>query len=271
MPVNAPPEFFKAQEKYLKARTREEKIEALEEMIRTLPKHKGTENLLAQLKAKLSKLKEQEERISKKKGKSGIKKEGDVMVSIIGFPNSGKTHLLNILAGTEFKESSQPYSTSEPVTGIVDYGGAKIQLVEIPAFFRKQDMSIAHASDCILIIAREEKEFEELEKVLREFRIEKPVVKFSWNEEPEKLISKLWEACGMIRVYTKERGNKPEKRPIVVKKGSTVKDVAERIHEDFVKYFKFAKVWGKSAKFPGEKVGLEHVLEDSDVVEIRIK
>jgi len=271
MPVNAPPEFFKAQEKYLNAKTREEKIKALEEMIRTLPKHKGTENLLAQLKAKLSKLKAQEERAKGKKGKSGIKKHGDVMVSIIGFPNSGKTHLLNLLAQTEFKESPQPYSTIEPLTGIVDYGGAKIQLVEIPAFFRKQDMSIAHASDCILLIAREEAEFSELEKILKEFRIEKPVVKFSWKEDVKNLISKIWEACGMIRVYTKERGNKPEARPIVVKKGSTVKDVAERIHEDFVKYFKFAKVWGKSAKFPGEKVGLEHVLEDMDVIEIRIK
>ena len=271
MPVNAPPEFFRAQEKYLKAKTREEKIKALEEMIRILPKHKGAENLLAQLKAKLSKLKEQEERIKGKKGKSGIKKHGDVMVSIIGFPNSGKTHLLNLLAETEFKESPQPYSTHEPLTGVVDYGGAKIQLVEIPAFFRKQDMSIAHASDCILLIAREEAEFTKLEKILKEFRIEKPVVKFSWNEHVKNLIPKLWEACGMIRVYTKERGNKPEARPIVVKKGSTVKDVAERIHEDFAKYFKFAKVWGKSAKFPGEKVGLEHVLEDTDIIEIRIK
>ncbi len=271
MPVNAPPEFFKAQERYLRAKTREEKIEALEEMIRTLPKHKGAENLLAQLKAKLSKLKEQEERISRRKGRKGIKKEGDVMIAIIGFSNSGKTKLLNILAKTDFKESPQPYSTPEPVTGVVDYGGAKVQLVEIPAFFRRQDMSIAHASDCILLVVRDEKEIKELEEILESFRIDKPVVKFLWDRDEKTLVQELWNACAMIRIYTKERGNKPEERPIVVKKGSTVRDVAEHIHEDFVKHFKFARVWGKSAKFPGEKVGLEHVLEDGDIVEIRIK
>lgn len=273
MPVNAPPEFYKAQEKYLKAKTREEKIGALEEMIRTLPKHKGTENLLAQLKAKLSKLKRFEERVGKKKGKGGIRKEGDVMVSIIGFTNSGKTRFLNMLTGTDFKESTQPYSTTEPLTAVADFGGAKIQLVEIPAFFRKQDMSIAHASDCVVLIAHSEKEIEDLEKILKEFRIEKPVIKFLWERETkqrELILEEIWKACGMIRVYTKERNKQPEKKPIVVKKGSTVKDIAERIHKDFVKHFKFAKIWGKSAKFPGEKVGLEHKLEDGDIVEIRL-
>ncbi len=271
MPVNAGPEFFKAQERYLKAKTREEKIEALEEMIRLLPKHKGTENMLAMLKAKLAKLREQEERRAGKR-KGGIRKEGDVLVAVIGFANSGKTRLINALAGAEFEVSEQPYSTTEPITAVADYGGAKIQLVEVPAFFRRQDMAIAHTADCVLLVARSEEEIAELRKKLVEFRIKAPVAEFVWGRESEdSLIEKIWNACGMIRVYTKERDKEPEKKPIVVKKGSKVKDVAERIHEDFVKYFKFAKVWGKSAKFPGERVGLEHVLEDGDIIEIRLK
>jgi ribosome-interacting GTPase 1 len=272
MPVNAPPEYFKAQERYLKAKNLEEKIEALEDMIRFLPKHKGAENLLAQLKAKLSKLKAQQERISKGKRRvSTIKKEGDIMVAIIGNTNSGKTRLLNTLCNTSFEESYQPYTTKEPQVGVSDYGGAKIQFVEVPAFFRRQDLSIAHASDCVLLVAKEKSEIEELKEILRNFRVEKPVIEFLWDCEPEELKEKIWEISGYIRVYTKERDKPPEKKPIVVRKGATVKDVAERIHEDFVKYFKFAKVWGKSAKFPGEKVGLDHVLEDGDIVEIRIK
>ncbi len=270
MPVNAGPEYFKAHEKYLKAKTREEKIEALEEMIRALPKHKGTENLLAQLKAKLSKLKEQEERAGGGKRKVGIRKEGDIMVSVFGMPNSGKTHLLNELCGTNFSESEQPYSTVEPQTGVTDYGGAKIQLVEIPSFFRKRDVGLAHSSDIILIVGRTKEEVEEVRKILEEHRVKRPIVEFLWDSDWEELKRKIWEASGMIRVYTKERGKKHVERPVVVKKGSTVKDVAERIHEDFLKFFKFAKVWGKSAKFPGEKVGLDHVLEDGDIVEIRI-
>ena len=271
MPVNAPPEYFKAQERFLKARTREEKIEALEEMIRTLPKHKGSENLLAQLRAKLSKLREQEGRAGRKGGRKALKKEGDVMVAVLGFANSGKTHLLNALCGTRFRESEQMYSTTEPVSGIVDYGGAKIQLVEIPAFFRRQDMSIVHASDCVLLVAKSESEFGELEKILENFRINKPAVRFAWDRERSRVVEEIWRASNMIRIYTKERGKEPERKPIVMKRGSTVRDVAERIHEDFAKYFKFAKVWGKSAKFPGERVGLEHVLEDGDVIEIRTK
>ncbi len=270
MPVNAGPEFFKAQEKFLKAKTREEKIEALEEMIRVLPKHKGTENLLAQLKAKLSKLKEQEERASGGRKKSGIRKEGDIMVIVLGFPNSGKTKLINTLCGTNYTESEQMYSTIEPQTGVTDYGGAKIQFVEVPAFFRKRDVGLGHSADVVLLIGKNKDEIDELKKIVEEHRIKKPIVEFVWDKTPEELVKKIWEASGMIRVYTKERGKEPSKKPVVVKKGSTVKDVAERIHEDFLKFFKFAKVWGPSAKFPGEKVGLEHVLKDGDIVEIRI-
>ncbi len=272
MPINAPPEFFKAQEKYLKAKTREEKIACLEEMIRALPKHKGTENLLAQLKAKLAKLREQEERISKTRGKKkGIRKEGDIMVAVVGVPNSGKTKLLNLLCGTSFAESPQMFSTVEPQTGVADFKGAKIQFVEIPAFFKRQHLAIAHSSDCVLILGKNEKEIEEAKKVLSEFRVEKPVVEFLWNTDFEELKRKVWSACGMIRIYTKERDKPSSQKPVVVKKGSTVRDVAKRIHEEFVKHFKFARVWGKSAKFPGERVGLEHELEDGDIVEIRIK
>jgi ribosome-interacting GTPase 1 len=273
MPINAGPEFFKAQEKYLSAKTREEKIAALEEMIKYLPKHKGTENLLGQLKAKLAKLKEQQER--ERKGgrrKSTLRKEGDILVCIIGFTNSGKTTLLNLLAGTDFKTTSQPYETTEPLVATADYGNAKIQLVEIPSFFRKADLSIAHTSDCIVLIGKTQEEIEELKRLLKEYRIEKPVFEFTWQcSDKDEIKKKIWELSGMIRIYTKERGKKPAKKPIVVKKGSTVKDVVECIHEDFLKYFKFAKIWGPSAKFDGEKVGLDHVLEDGDIIEVRIK
>ena len=83
MPVNAPIEYYKAEEKFLSARSREEKIETLEEMIRLLPKHKGTEHVLGQLRARMAKLKKQGE----KKGarQKGIKKEGAAQVCLLGF------------------------------------------------------------------------------------------------------------------------------------------------------------------------------------------
>lgn len=79
-----------------------------------------------------------------------------------------------------------------------------------------------------------------------------------------------FEILEVIRVYTKEpNAREPSKEPLVVPKGSTVEDAVRRIREEFLKYFKYARVWGPSAKYPGERVGLDHILSDGDVIEIR--
>jgi ribosome-interacting GTPase 1 len=74
---------------------------------------------------------------------------------------------------------------------------------------------------------------------------------------------------GLIRIYCKEPGKKPEKKALVLRKGSTVEDAARNIHKDFLKYFRFARVWG-SSKYSGERVGSEYVLKDKDILEIHI-
>ncbi|MDI9643947.1 MAG: 50S ribosome-binding GTPase [Candidatus Verstraetearchaeota archaeon] len=75
----------------------------------------------------------------------------------------------------------------------------------------------------------------------------------------------------IIRVYTKEVGGEPTSKPIVMKKGSKVIDVAKIVHSHLYKNFKIARIWGTSAKYDAEKVGADHELADGDVVEIRIK
>jgi ribosome-interacting GTPase 1 len=82
---------------------------------------------------------------------------------------------------------------------------------------------------------------------------------------PKKIFSQL----KIIRVYTKRIGQKPSKKPIVAKIGYTIEDLAKNVHSTFHKRFKYAKVWG-STKYPGERVGLNYVLEDKDVVELHI-
>jgi hypothetical protein len=59
--------------------------------------------------------------------------------------------------------------------------------------------------------------------------------------------------------------------PLVILDGSTVKAVCEHLHRDFVNLFRYALVWGRSAKFPGQSVGLEHELKDCDVLSIITK
>lgn len=79
----------------------------------------------------------------------------------------------------------------------------------------------------------------------------------------------VFKASGLIRVYTKPLGQKERsERPLVLKQGSTVRDVVEAIHSKLLSTFEYARVWGKSVKYQGAKVGLNHVLADCDTVEV---
>ncbi len=100
------------------------------------------------------------------------------------------------------------------------------------------------------------------------------IVKVSALKEKnlEKLKDELWEHLGKIKVYTKEPGKKAKiDEPVCLEKKSTIENMAAYIHKDFVKKFRFARVWGKSAKFDGQMCGLNHKLEDDDIVEIHTK
>ncbi len=87
----------------------------------------------------------------------------------------------------------------------------------------------------------------------------------------DELKETLYDLAGIIRVFTKSPGEDPAYPPIAMKRGSTVIDVAKKVHKEFARNFRYARVWGKSVKFPGQRVGAEHVLEDGDVVEIHIR
>jgi hypothetical protein len=81
-------------------------------------------------------------------------------------------------------------------------------------------------------------------------------------------LNQLYDLSGMMRVYTKAPGKKPDfDNPFVVPRRSSLEDLAGRIHKDFVKNLKFARIWGRSV-FDGQMVQRDHVLEEGDVVEI---
>lgn len=81
----------------------------------------------------------------------------------------------------------------------------------------------------------------------------------------------LYKILEIIRIYTKSPNAQPSLKPLVLRKNATVRDVAKSIHSDFVENFLYARVWGTSVKYPGERVGLDHTLHDGDVVEIHTK
>jgi len=268
MPANVTVEYVKAQEKYLNAKTREEKITALEEMIREAPSHKGGENLRKQLKQRLAKLKQQKKAKASRKSLM-IPKEGDAQVCILGLTQSGKSTLLSKLTNARPKISDHPFTTTKPKIGTFDFEGVKIQLIEVPSSFKPVFMSIVQSSDGMILIYRSEDELKELKNTLSNFRIKKPFVEIKRTEKIEKIKNGIWNILGLIRVYCKEPGKKPEKKALVLKKNSTVGDAAEKVHKDFVKYFKFARVWG-SSKYPGEKIGIDYKLKDKDILEIHM-
>lgn len=81
------------------------------------------------------------------------------------------------------------------------------------------------------------------------------------------LLEKIWEYLAFIRVYTKPRGKRPDfTQPLILRSGSTVEDVCHCVHRDFAARFKYALVWGTSAKHQPQRVGLSHKVEDGDVI-----
>lgn len=88
----------------------------------------------------------------------------------------------------------------------------------------------------------------------------------------EGLKKEIFRKLDFIRIYMKEIGKEPDmKEPMIMKRGCNVEDVCNKIHRDFVMKFRFVKIWGKSAKFPGQRFNLNHKLLDNDVVEIHMK
>jgi uncharacterized protein len=134
MPANLTPTYLKAEEWFKTAATNEEKILALEEMLRTLPKHKGTEKIQAELRRKLSHFKEAS--TQKKAGSHSdifhIPKGGAGQVALLGTPNSGKSSILAALTNAKVNVSSFPFATISPVPGMAMYEDVPIQLVDMP-------------------------------------------------------------------------------------------------------------------------------------------
>ncbi len=134
MPANLTPDYMKAEKWFKSASTNEEKILALEEMLRVIPKHKGTEHLQGDIRRRLSKLKEGG---AKKGGVAHadifhVPKGGAGQIVVLGMPNSGKSSVVAALTNANVTIGEFPYSTIAPVPGMVQFEDIQIELVDMP-------------------------------------------------------------------------------------------------------------------------------------------
>ncbi|MEM4598887.1 MAG: GTPase [Candidatus Diapherotrites archaeon] len=205
MPTNVTVEYALAQRKYEEAKTPEEKLQALLEMQRHAPDHKGAENLRAEISRKIRMMREriekQEEQRKKASGHAvGIKKEGIAQVALVGMPNSGKSTILKALTGVDVEIAPYPFTTKEPVVGMMDYKKAQIQIVEIPALVEGSSEGKARGTEMlglirnadliVLVIDAANASFEykvlidELKKADILLNIERPKVEIKKSEFP---------------------------------------------------------------------------------------
>lgn len=136
MPANLTPEYKKADEWFRSASSDDEKILALEEMLRTIPKHKGTEHMRADIKKRLSKL-----RAVPAGGKKAGAKHVDVFhvprtgagqIALIGTPNCGKSSIVGALTKAKVNIADYPFATDKPVPGMMMFEDVQIELVDTP-------------------------------------------------------------------------------------------------------------------------------------------
>jgi small GTP-binding protein len=362
----------------------EEQIKEIEEEIHRTPYNKSTQHHIGKLKAKLARLKDEVERRRAASGGGGkafaVKKSGNATVSLVGFPSVGKSTLLNNITDATSEVGRYDFTTLDVVPGIMEYKGAKIQILDLPGIIKGASKGkgrgrevIAAARSADLLILMVDVFRYDLNVMLNELRSaglrlnERPVdirifktlrgglnvsstVELTKMDEemvrgivssygivnadivlredidedqlidylsgnkvyvdaivvlnkidllPEDMVDgivdklegwnvftmsaqenlyvdrfkdAIFETCRFIRVFLKPQGQDADLvEPLVIKESSTVGMVCDYLHRDFRERFRYARVWGPSAKFPGQKVGIGHVLSDEDLLSVVVR
>ncbi len=354
----------------------QERIKEIEEEMKRTQKNKATEFHLGMLKAKLAKYRR--ELITPKGGGGGggggfdVRKTGDASVAMIGLPSVGKSTLLTKMTNAESKVASYAFTTLTCIPGVMEYKGAKIQVLDLPGIIEgaregkgrgREIIAVARGADLILIILdaahlkqysvivnelegfgirldkappkivinkslrggiivehtvkltrisereivaalneyghynaevifRQDATLDELIDVLEGNRVYTPSlvivnkidlvdrkkislpipfipISAEKNTGIDILKEKIHAKLDFIKIFTKRKGEVADlEEPLIVKSGITVREVCAKLHRDLVSEFRYALIWGKSAKHPGQRVGIDHVLEDSDIVQI---
>lgn len=137
MPANLTPEYKKAEAAFRTAHEPRERLECLKEMLRTIPRHKGTEHIQADIKSRIRELTDELNLPHKGPARSGgaghsVRREGAAQVCLVGPPNSGKSSLHGVLTRSKSPVGPFPYTTREALPGMLPFEDIAFQLVDLP-------------------------------------------------------------------------------------------------------------------------------------------
>ena len=161
MPTNVTPEYKAAEAEYRQARTPDERLRCLREMLRTLPKHKGTEHLQADLKTRIKELTETLAGPRKGGARTGpptvVHADGAAQVALLGPPNTGKSSLHARLSGSHAEVGLYPFTTQYPQPGMLPFEDIAFQLVDLPPVSAQHLLpwlsnTLQPADACLLIV-----------------------------------------------------------------------------------------------------------------------
>ncbi len=158
MPANLPPQYHVAEKRYREAKTPLEKIQALEEMLAVIPKHKGTDHLVGDLRRRIARHKAEAQK--KSPGGKGfslwVEREGAGQAVLLGLPNVGKSLLLRRLTHAQPEVAPYPFTTRRPLPGMVEFENIQIQLVDLPPLSPEHKDSwilpLIRSADVILLV-----------------------------------------------------------------------------------------------------------------------
>jgi small GTP-binding protein len=226
-----------------------------------------------------------------------VRREGAAQIAFVGAPNAGKSSLLQALSNVQIKTGDYAFTTTRPVPALTRIGGVLVQLVEIPGLIEgaaedrgggRALLGVLRNADAIVYCHASNAPMHELETVRAEVvaaGIELPAIVAATKideAEPfvhqeldvvpvsvlddaslDRLRDAVWNLTGLLRVYLRDGGD-----PVALHPPATVLDVAHSIHHELASTAVGARVWGPSARFEGQRVGLAHEIADGDAVEV---
>lgn len=159
MPANLTPQYLEAERRFRGAKSTEEKLAALDEMMAVIPKHKGTEHLRGDLKRRYAKLREESEQARRRRGgfSVSVDREGAGQVVLVGPSNAGKSALVAALTKCATEVGDYPFTTRKPFAGMMPFVNIQIQLVDLPAisdtYMEPWVPSLVRPADLCLLVA----------------------------------------------------------------------------------------------------------------------